>query len=387
MNKYLSKRCANITQSEIRNMSIECDKVNGINLSQGICDLDLPEPVRKGAEEAMIEGINHYTRYDGLERLRKAIAGKMKSFNNINVDPQKEIIVSSGATGAFYSTCLALLNPGDEVILFEPYYGYHLSTLEAVEVVPKFVTLHPPQWSFDIADLEKVVTSRTKAIVINTPTNPCGKVFTKRELELIGDFCVKYDLLIFTDEIYEYFIYDDKKHISPGSIPSVKKKTIIISGYSKTYSITGWRIGYSVSDPELAQMIGYMSDLIYVCAPAPLQIGVAAGIESLPQSYYEDLCNMFKKKRDLLCSALTEVGLTPYVPDGAYYILADASSLTGKSSKDRAMYLLEKTGVGAVPGSAFYQSNKGNTLLRFCFAAEESILQEACERLMKLKKI
>lgn len=366
-------------------MSIECDAVQGINLSQGICDLDLPEAVRLGAEQAMLDGINHYTRYDGLERLRKAIAKKMLDFNGMTVDPEKNVIVSSGATGAFYSACLALLDPGDEVIIFEPYYGYHVSTIESVEAVPVYVSLAPPEWTFTIDELEKAVTPKTKAIVINTPGNPSGKVFSQAELELLADFCVKHDLFIFTDEIYEYFIYEGYKHISPGSLEKIAKKTITISGYSKTYSITGWRIGYVVCDEEWAQMIGYMSDLIYVCAPAPLQIGVAAGIESMPESYYTELCNTFKRKRDLLCTTLTEVGLTPYIPQGAYYVLADSSSLKGNTSKERAMQLLEKTGVGSVPGSAFFHGNNGDKLLRFCFAAEDSVLQEACARLIKLK--
>lgn len=366
-------------------MSIECDKVGGVNLSQGICDLPLPEPVRLGAQRAMDRGINHYTRYDGQERLRHAIAHKMKIFNGMTVDPEHEIIVSSGATGAFYSACLALLDPGDEVILFEPCYGYNISTLEAVGAVPVYVSMTPPDWSFNIADLEKVISPKTKALVINTPANPSGKVYTKKELEQLGALCEEHDLIVLTDEIYEYFIYDNAKHISPGSIDSIAKKTVTISGYSKTYSITGWRIGYSVSNAEWAKMIGYMSDLIYVCAPAPLQEGVAAGIEKLPQTYYQELCATFKKKRDLLCDALKQAGLTPYVPQGAYYILADSSGLPGDTSKARAMALLEKTGVGAVPGEAFYHGAGGDKILRFCFAAEEEILTEACDRLGKLR--
>ncbi|MGQ9524963.1 MAG: pyridoxal phosphate-dependent aminotransferase, partial [Armatimonadota bacterium] len=209
----LSSRAARIVQSEIRAMSIECEKVSGINLAQGVCDTEVPLPVRRGAQEAIDLGINSYTRYDGLQELREAIARKMERYNGILADPQTEIIVSAGSTGAFYCACLALLNPGDEVILFEPYYGYHVNTLLAVEAVPTYVTLHPPDWRFSPEDLERVATPRTKGIMVNTPANPSGKVFTRPELECILDFACRHDLFVFTDEIYEFFLYDGRRHV------------------------------------------------------------------------------------------------------------------------------------------------------------------------------
>lgn len=384
MNLTFSKLSQSISQSEIRNMSVECERVGGINMSQGICDLELPLPVQQGAIEAIKQGENHYTRYDGIEVLRQAIATKMSSYNGIHADPEKNIVVSSGSTGAFYSACLALLNPGDEVILFEPYYGYHVSTLLAVGAVPTYVTLLPPDWSFNVDELQRVITSKTKGIMICTPANPSGKVFRKEELEKIADLAVQHDLFIFTDEIYEYFLYDKCKHISPASLNNMMDRTITISGYSKTFSITGWRIGYTVCHEKWAKMIGYVSDLVYVCSPSPLQVGVARGINELSSSYYQSLTQEYYLKRDKLCKTLSKIGIIPYVPQGAYYVLADVSSLPGRSSKEKAMFILNKVGVATVPGQAFYESNKGENLVRFCFAKSNEILEQACERLLKL---
>ncbi len=384
MSLKVSRLSSEISQSEIRNMSIECDRVGGINMSQGICDLELPLPVKIGAKEAMDHGENHYTRYDGLQPLREAISHKMATYNKIVGDPETNIVVSCGATGAFYSACLALLNPGDEVILFEPYYGYHVSTLIAVGVVPVYVTLTPPEWAFDMRELEKAVTPRTKGIMICTPSNPSGKAFSRPELDQLAEFSVRHDLFVFTDEIYEYFLYDKHEHISPGSLEAISDRTITISGYSKTFSITGWRIGYAVCHEKWARMIGYVNDLIYVCGPAPLQMGVARGINELPPEYYQSLCHEYYLKREKVCGALSSAGITPYVPHGAYYVLADVSRIPGKTSKAKAMYILNEAGVATVPGSAFYASNRGDNLVRFCFAKSNEILDDACNRLLKL---
>lgn len=365
-------------------MSLECERVGGINMSQGVCDLEVPLPVKLGAIEAMELGENHYTRHDGLLPLKEAISKKMAIYNRIQADPESNVVVSCGATGAFYSACMALLNPGDEVILFEPYYGYHASTLVAVGAVPVFVTLMPPTWSLDMKELEKAVTQRSKAIMICNPANPSGKSFTRLELDQLAEFAVRHDLLVFTDEIYEYFLYDGREHISPGSLDVIKDRTITISGYSKTFSITGWRIGYAVCHEKWAKTIGYVSDLIYVCGPAPLQMGVARGINELPPAYYTSLCHDYYLKREKICEALLRCGVTPYVPDGAYYVLADVSRIPGASSKEKAMFILRHTGVATVPGSAFYVSGFGENLVRFCFAKSDEVIDEACERLRKL---
>jgi len=385
MGLKIGKRSEWVLQSEIRNMSIECDRVNGINLSQGICDTEVPPVVRRAAQEAIDNGINSYTRYDGLEDLRKAIAHKVKKFTGLNADPETEIVVSGGSTGALYCACLALLDPGDEVILFEPYYGYHLQTILATEAVPIYVRLTLPNWTFSRRDLEKVVTPRTRAIIVNTPANPSGKVFNRSELEVIADFVIDHDLFVFTDEIYEHFVYDGSKHIAPATLPGMKERTITISGLSKTFSITGWRIGYCICDARWTQTIGFFSDLVYVCAPAPLQVGVAKGLMALGPEYYQKISQDYKSKRDRVCNALSKASLEPYIPSGAYYILADISRLPGNSSKERAMYLLEKTKVACVPGEAFYHDEGGENLARFCFAKEDDVLDEACRRIETLR--
>jgi aminotransferase len=379
----LSQRANRTVQSEIRAMSIACDRVQGINLAQGVCDTEVPEPVRTGAKQAIDHGINSYTRAEGLGPIREAIAGKMRRFNGIECNPETEVIVGSGATGAFYAAALALLNPGDEVILFEPFYGYHLNTLVAVEAVPLYVTMRAPDWTFHREDLERTVTPRTRAILLNSPGNPTGKIFTHEEMEWIASFAQRHDLFVFTDEIYEYFVYEGK-HVSIATLPRMRERTITMSGYSKTFSITGWRIGYTICDRRWAQGIAYFHDLIYVCAPAPLQIGVAEGIRQLPQSFYDEIGKEYVQKRDQLCNVLREVGLTPSVPKGAYYVLADASILPGKTSRDKAMYLLEQTGVATVAGSAFYHGDGGENLIRFCFAKTDAELAEACKRLKAL---
>jgi aminotransferase len=365
-------------------MSVECEKINGINLAQGVCDTEIPEAVRRAAKQAIDSGVNSYTRCEGLATIRQAIAGKMRRFNGIECDPDTEVVVSSGSTGSFYSACLALLNPGDEVILFEPYYGYHLNTLQAVEAVPVFVTMQAPEWRFQPEDLELVVSARTKAVVINSPANPSGKVFTRQELEWIAGFAAKHELFVFTDEIYEYFVYEGR-HISPATLPGMRQRTITISGYSKTFSITGWRVGYSVADPQWSEAIAYFNDLVYVCAPAPLQTGVTQGILELPDSFYEQISKDYVAKRDLLCGTLQDIGLTPSVPKGAYYVLADASILPGATSKEKSMALLRETAVASVAGSAFYHGFGGENLLRFCFAKTDQELAEACRRLAALK--
>ena len=385
MGLKLSQRHEWVVQSEIRNMSMECDRINGINLSQGVCDLEAPAVVRQGAQAAMDEGLNTYTRYDGLAELREAIAYKQKLFTGMEVDPETEIIVSAGSTGAFYCACLALLDPGDEVIVFEPYYGYHVSTLVATQAVPVYVRMEPPDWTFSEQDLEKVVGPKTRGIMINTPANPSGKVFTYAELARLAAFAAKYDLFVFTDEIYEHFVYDGHKHIPPASLPGLRERTITISGLSKTFSITGWRVGYCLCDARWAQTIGYFNDLVYVCAPAPLQLGVARGLLSLGRDYYENLAEEYVRKRDRICGALSKASLEPYAPQGAYYVLADISRIPGEGSKAKAMHLLRQSGVACVPGEAFYHDDTGMNLARFCFAKEDAVLAEACRRIEKLR--
>jgi aminotransferase len=384
MKRQVNQRMSTLAHSEIRAMTQACAKVTGINMAQGVCDTPVPTVVLKGAEQAMESGGNVYTRFDGLPELRQALARKLARYNGIKADPETEITISSGATGSFHCTCLALLNPGDEVILFEPYYQYHISALLAVEAVPVIVKMTAPHWTFLNDDLERAITPRTRAIIVNSPGNPSGKVFSRTELEGIADVTQRHDLFAFTDEIYEYFLYDGCRHISLAILSGMSERTITIGGYSKTFSITGWRIGYSVADQRWASLIGAMNDLLYVCAPAPLQAGVASGIEQLPDSFYQDLAKDYQIKRDRICHALGKAGLTASIPQGAYYVLADASSLPGKTGKERAMYLLNKTGVAGVPGEAFFSGEEGHHFIRFSYAKTDSDLDEACRRLARI---
>ena len=380
-----SDRSQIMTHSDIRAMTIECMKVGGINLAQGVCDLDIPPLVVQAAKDAIDGGFNTYTRYDGLPVLRAAIAQKVESFNGLKADVENNIICSEGATGAMYATCLALLNPGDEVIVPAPYYQYHCFTLQMAGAKPVTPSLGPPpQWEFDADAVQESITKKTRAIIINTPSNPTGKVYTMDELKALRDLCVDHDLFVFTDEIYEYFVFDGRKHISPASLDGIEERTMTISGYSKSFSITGWRVGYVHCHERWKNTIGYVNDLVYVCTPTPFQIAAAKGIEELPPSYYEGICADYQSKRELILEALADAGLEAYRPEGAYYVLADVSHLPGKSAKDKALHILKKTGVGAVPATAFFPGNEGDNLVRFCFAKRDPVLKEACERLRKL---
>jgi len=380
----LNKSSVDIHPSEIRIMSVECEKVKGINLAQGVCDTDVPDVVRLAAEAAIDAGRNQYVRLDGIPELRRAIAAKLKACNHIEYDPDTEILVGSGSTGAFHAACCSVLSPGDEAIIFEPYYGYHVHTLANMGVKPVYVRMAPPDWTYSFDALERAITPMTRAIIMNTPANPSGKVFSRQEMEHIAALAIKHDLFVFTEEIYEYFLFDGCEHISIATLPGMRERTITISGFSKTFSITGWRIGYAACPARFTKAMGYFHDLTFICAPSPFQFGVTAGLEQLGKEFYSDLCAEYLQKRDLLCGALRDVGLTPYVPKGAYYVLVDASMLPGTNSKQRAMALLAKTGVAAVPGEAFYQ-NSGADQLRFCFAKKLPALEEACERLMKMR--
>jgi aminotransferase len=380
----LSELSADILQSEIRAMSVECDRIQGINLAQGVCDTDPPSPVVEAAIAAIRDGQNIYTRLDGIPKLRVEIARKLADYNQMTCDPESGVLVTAGATGAFLATCMALFNPGDEILLFEPFYGYHRNTLLSQRLTPVTVLLDAPDWTLDLDRLKQAITARTRAIVINTPCNPPGKVFHRQELGAIAKVAEQHDLFVITDEIYEYFLCSDAKHISFASLPGMAERTVTISGFSKTFSITGWRLGYLAADPQWIPAIGYFHDVAYVCAPAPLQHGAAVGLLELPPSYYIELAKEYELLRDRLVEALMAAGLRPSVPEGAYYILADASRLPGVTAKEKARNLLARTGVAAVAGTAFFTQGRGENLLRFCYAKKQEDLAEACQRLRAL---
>jgi aminotransferase len=380
----LSELAPRVVQSEIRAMTQECDRMGGVNLAQGVCDTEVPEVVAEGAIRAIRDGLNIYTRMDGITRLRMAIATKVKRTLGITVDPEREVLVTNGVTGAFQAAVMALLNPGDEVLVFEPFYGYHVSTLKSVRVTAVPVALTAPDWGLDLDAVRAAITPRTRGMVINTPSNPAGKVFSRKELEGLAEVAEEFDLFVFTDEIYEHFIYGGAKHVSPATLPGMRERTILMSGFSKTFSVTGWRIGYLIADARWVGSIGYFHDLTYVCAPAPLQQGCADGVERLGTDFYEGLAREHEGKRTMIVDALREAGMRPHVPDGAYYVLASAGDLPGTTAAEKARALLAKTGVASVAGSAFFRPGKGEDLLRFCFAKKDNDLAEACRRLRAL---
>ena len=375
----ISDRLRGLVQSDIRRMSRECDRVNGINLGQGICDLPTIPELVEGACDAIVANKATYSKFEGIDLLRERIARKLAHYNGLTVDPAKEIVVTVGSSGGFLTAAMATLNAGDEVILFEPYYGYHLNTLSVLGFIPKFVPLQAPDWSIDFDALRAAFTRKTRAIVVCTPSNPSGKMFTREELEKIGALCREFNAWVFTDEIYEYIVYDGRRHVSMASIPSCRDITITISGFSKTFSITGWRIGYAVADPRVAGPIGLMNDLFAICAPTPLQWGVARALE-VPDSYYRNLAADYQKKRDILADALTEAGFRPSIPEGSYYMLAEIPS-EFRNDLEAAQSLLENARVASVPGSAFFVSDTGKRMLRFCYAKDFESLEEACVRI------
>ena len=378
----VSQIAPDLVQSEIRAMSVECAALpHGINMAQGVCDTDPPHPVVAGAIKAIQEGFNIYTRLNGIDSLRHAIAARLGDRDGWQVNADTEVLVTSGTTGALHAACLALLNPGDEVIVFEPFYGYHVSTLLSMRLTPVIVPLEGRDWQLDPARLAAAITPRTRAIILNTPSNPSGKVFTRAELQGIADVAIRENLFVFTDEIYEYFVYDGAQHISLAQLPGMAERTITMSGFSKTFSVTGWRLGYLIADPRWIPAISYFHDLIYVCAPSPLQHGAAAGLLALPPNFYSGLALEYQQKRDDICGAFTAAGLTPHIPNGSYYVLADASRVAGETAKVKARTLLRETGIATVAGTAFMSGGAGEDLLRFCYAKKDADLAEACRRL------
>jgi aminotransferase len=368
----LSELAPGVVQSEIRAMTVACDLMGGVNLAQGVCDTEVPAVVAEGAIAAIRSGLNIYTRLDGIERLRRAIAAKVQRTLGLVVDPEREVLVTSGTTGGFHAAAMAL------------FYGYHANTLRSVRVTAVPVALAEPDWALDLDAVRAAITPRTRAMVINTPSNPAGKVFTRAELEGLAEIAREFDLFTFTDEIYEHFVYGGVEHVSPAVIPGMRERTILMSGFSKTFSVTGWRVGYLIADAKWLGAIGYFHDLLYVCAPAPFQQGCADGVEQLGAEFYKGLALEHEAKRAMMVDALRAAGMRPHVPDGAYYVLASAENLPGGTAAEKARALLKMTGVASVAGSAFFRPGRGEDLLRFCFAKKDADLAEACRRLKAL---
>ncbi|MCH7808805.1 MAG: pyridoxal phosphate-dependent aminotransferase [Planctomycetes bacterium] len=384
MDNPMAQRVSTLKQSDIRRFSAICAAMNGVNLSQGVCDQPAPDVVKTAAKQAIDDDHAIYTNLRGTTELRQAIARKMQHFNGIECDPQKEIVVTVGGAGSFTCAVLSTLNPGDECIVFSPFYSYHVNLLRLFGVEVKFVDLTPPNWTYDQAALEAAFTERTRMILVCTPNNPTGKVYTESELTAIIELANRYNAWIVTDEIYEYITYG-QPHISLARLGQARSRTLTINGASKTFAVTGWRIGYTVGPAEIMERIAVVNDLLYICAPAPLQYGVQAGLD-LPDSYYEKMRADYLAKRELLVDTLKEVGFTPFVPEGSYYLLASFEEGRWPNATAATEAILNEVGVATVPGSAFYRTpSDGENQLRFCYAKQMADLQEACRRLRKLK--
>ena len=382
--RFEASRVAGIAQSDIRLMSRRCLEVGGVNLGQGICDQPTPDAVKAAAKAAIDGDQSIYSKYEGIDALRRAIAAKMERYNGLPTDPDREVLVAAGSTGGFVAAVMSFIEPGDEVILFEPFYGYHLNVLKLAGAVVRGVTLRGDDFAYDPDELAAAFSVRTKAIIVNTPSNPCGKVFRRDELAQIAALCQQHDCLAITDEIYEYILYDGRRHVSLATLPGMAERTITLSGFSKTYNMTGWRLGYAVAAEPLMARMGVVADLLYICAPTPLQHGVLAAFD-LPPSYYAEMSAEYTAKRDTIVAACAAVGLRPVVPHGAYYLMVDIADAGLGDDQQAASALLDRCGVATVPGGSFYlDPGRGRHQLRLCFAKQRGDLARACKGLARL---
>ena len=380
----VSLKTHTFTESVIREMTRRALKIGAVNLAQGFPDFAAPTVLKEAAKRAIDEDYNQYAITHGSPNFRRAIADKARHYNGIECDPDTNITVTCGATEAMVATMLAIINPGDEVIIFEPFYENYGPDVILAGATPRYVALRDPDYSIDRAELEAAFSPRTKAIVINTPHNPSGKAFTRAELEAIAALCRHYDTLAITDEIYEHIIYGGARHISIASMPGMAERTITISGLSKTYSITGWRLAYALASERLTAAIRKVHDFLTVGAPHPLQEAGAVALR-LPESFYAELAAMYTRKRAALLGALTDAGLECRAPDGAYYIMADIAALGFRDDVAAAGFFLETVGVAPVPGSSFYHRPElGRTKLRFTFSKSDETIAAAAERLKTL---
>ena len=340
----------------------------GINLGQGVCELPTPGILRDALKEAIGDDEPQtYTHYAGIPELRSAIARKLRDTNGLSTNDD-EVLVTSGSSAAFFAAGLALLDPGDEVVLFEPFYSYHRSQLELIGAVPAHA-----------------ITRKTRAVVVNTPTNPTGKVWTRDELDALADDLKRTDAIVLTDEVYEYLTYDGRRHVSPASIDGLRDRTVTIGGFSKTFAITGWRIGYLAVPRPLVDTIGRVFDQMTVCAPRPLQRAVAHALRELPPTFYDELRADYHRRRDRFCGALARAGFRFQPPEGAYYVLADYREALGDVEPiDAVRRLIDRARINAVPGHLFHARPDGVRTMRFHFAVADPVLDEVCARLQKL---
>ena len=380
----ISARAASFTESVIREMTRLAMAHDAVNLAQGFPDFACPPELKEAAKAAIDADINQYAITWGARDFREAIAAKTQRFYpGWTVDPETDVTVTCGATEGMIAAMMAILDPGDEVVVFEPFYENYGPDAILSGAVPRYVTLHEPDWSIDESELRAAFGPRTRGLVLNTPHNPTGKVFSRAELELIADLCREHDVVVFTDDIYEHIVYAGE-HIPMATLPGMAERTVAINSLSKTYSVTGWRVGWVIAPPDLTSGIRKVHDFLTVGAAAPLQ---AAGTVALgmPDAYYRDLADAYRQRRDVLLPALSDAGLTAFVPDGAYYAMADISAVTTEDDVAFARRLTADPGVATVPASSFYSRPEiGRTKIRFAFPKRRETLDAAARRLMSL---
>ena len=385
----ISRRVRGFTESVIREMTRVVAEHGGVNLAQGMPNFSPPRELIDAAHKALEGDFHQYAITWGAPRLRRAVADKYRKFYGMDVDPERNVTICCGSTETMLSTLLAVLNPGDEVIIFEPFYENYGPGCIIADAQPVFVPLEPPHFSFDPDRLARAVTPRTRAVIFNSPNNPTGKVFSRAELEAIAALCLEHNLLAITDEIYEHIVYDGLGHTPIATLPGMAERTITISGISKSYSVTGWRVGWAIANPELSVGIRRAHDFVTVGAPHPLQEAAVTAL-GLPDAYYVRLREEYQARRDLLWGYVEKAGFVAWKPRGAYYILTDvAHFLKRYGVKDDtafAMWLIKNVGVATVPGSSFYAHPElGKTKIRFCFPKTDDMLRDAGERLLNLR--
>jgi aspartate/methionine/tyrosine aminotransferase len=381
----LSAKAARFTESVIREMTRLAIAHGAINLAQGFPDFAAPEEIKRAAQEAIAADINQYAITWGAKSLRTAIAEGFWATQGLAIEPEREITVCCGATEAMMSAMMAVINPGDEVVVFEPFYENYGPDAILSGATPRFVKLRPPDWSFDAAELARAFGPATKAIILNTPNNPTGKVFRREEMESIRDLCVRANAFAITDEIYEHLLYDGARHISIATLEGMRERTITINALSKTYSVTGWRVGWAIAAPEVTSAIRKVHDFLTVGAAAPLQEAGATALR-LPESYYEKLARDYLARRDRLLGILQDAGFRCFKPSGAYYIMTDISAFGFPDDVAFARHLVKEIGVAVVPGSSFYHHPAdGSQQVRFAFCKKDLTVDEAGRRLSKLR--
>ena len=386
--RMISAKAEQFTESVIREMTRLAMKHDAVNLSQGFPDFAAPAEIKEAARQAISDDINQYAITWGAKTFRDAIALKTRSYLGLEIDPETEITVTCGSTEGMIAAMMATVDPGDEVIVFEPFYENYAPDAILSDAQPRYVSLNAPEWSFDQQELRAAFNEKTKAIIVCNPNNPTGKVFRRDEMEFIAGLCQEFDALCFTDEIYEHIIYPrpgaEIQHISMAQIEGMRERTVIVNSMSKTYSVTGWRVGYCIAPSEITSGIRKVHDFLTVGAAAPLQAAGAYAL-SLPTEYYDRLQREYRARRDLLLPVLTEAGFKTFIPDGAYYIMTDISAFGFPDDVEFTRHLIREIGVACVPGSSFYSvSQRGQQQVRFCFCKSDETLNRAAERLEKL---